>query len=418
MDFARDGWNLELLRPLYKAVMALPGDPRLAEREPNDLDQIRRMRPDGPRDLRWKPTDAELIDRIHGALVCRSTGCALGRPVEGIAGGTTPDQPSRTRDAIRHHLIGQGDWPLHDYFRSAAGLGAPQSHRENIAYMEADDDIHYTLTGLGVLEDIGPSFRWTDVATWWLSHIPIRFICTAEAQAILNFQNGWSILSPGLIEPEQTRRPWNPYREWIGAQIRSDGWAWAAAGKPELAAQMAWEDAHWTHERNGIYGAMMFAAIQSAAFVESDPRRLVEIGLSEIPAECRLALLTRRCLQWIEEEPSWEACMARVEDACRELHWVHTINNALVCVLSLFYSNMDTVEGPCLAVSCGLDTDCNGATVGSIVGAASGRRALREELAAPLHDTIRPLLIGFGDVKMAELAQRWAVVWRRFNGDQ
>jgi hypothetical protein len=78
---------------------------------------------------------------------------------------------------------------------------------------------------------------------------------------------------------------------------------------------------------------------------------------------------------------------------------------------------MDPVDGPCIAVSCGLDTDCNGATVGSIVGASSGRRALRQELAAPLHDTIRPSLVGFGDVKMGELAQRWAVVWHRINDD-
>ena len=33
--------------------------------------------------------------------------------------------------------------------------------------MEPDDDIHYTLVALRVLEDHGPGFRWRDVASVW-----------------------------------------------------------------------------------------------------------------------------------------------------------------------------------------------------------------------------------------------------------
>src|SRR5262245_14389798 len=147
-----------------------------------------------------------------------------------------------------------------------------------------------------------------------------------------------------------------------------------SAGKPELAAEFAYRDACWTHERNGIYGAMMFAAMQAAAFVESDPVRLVEIGLSEIPRNCRLAQYVRESLAWLASCGDFESCMDRVEAALDGMSPVHTINNALVCVLSLFYGTMGTRDSICISVMCGHDTDCNGATVGSIVGASAGRR--------------------------------------------
>jgi ADP-ribosylglycohydrolase len=87
--------------------------------------------------------------------------------------------------------------------------------------------------------------------------------------------------------------------------------------------------------------------------------------------------------------------MDRVESALPGMSPVHTINNALICVLSLAYGRMQTTEAICTSVMCGHDTDCNGATVGSIVGAAAGRRGFGDELAARLHDTIKPAVIGF-----------------------
>lgn len=58
------------------------------------------------------------------------------------------------------------------------------------------------------------------------------------------------------------------------------------------------------------------------------------------------------------------------------------------------------------SVEGGGDTDCNGATGGSIVGAASGAMGLNSGLVAPLNDTIKPKVFGYHAVSMSELAQR------------
>ena len=422
-------WDETQSAQLWNALGALQADIRLASAEPNELDAIRALRPDGPRDLKWLPGDAELIDRMHGAWTGRAVGCALGKPVEsGSYGMATEDGQSVGRERIRRLLEARGEWPLRDYFSESVPDGhtklrCPASTREHIAYMEPDDDIHYTLVGLGVLEDIGPDFKWWDVAWYWTRHLPYSAICTAETQAILNFWNRSGHMeksrtsSGTAATPDWTRNHKNPYREWIGAQIRSDGWAWACAGKPELAAEFAYRDACWTHTRNGIYGEMLFAAIQAAAFVERDVRRCIEIGLTEIPRDCRLARWVRTALEWHEVLPDLEAALDRMdsEEVLRRMSPVHTINNAVVCVLALLYAEPQIDSATCAAVMAGIDTDCNGATVGSVIGAMTGRDAYRGNLAAHLNDTIKPEVFGFQEVRMQALAQRHAAVWRRID---
>ena len=208
------------------------------------------------------------------------------------------------------------------------------------------------------------------------------------------------------VTPEYTSTNRNPYREWIGAQIRADGWGYACAGNPELAAEFAYRDACWTHRANGIYGEMMFAAIMAAAFIVSDPVELVNIGLSEIPQNCKLAEACRAALSQVPACQDFHDFMDWVEAHYGDLNGVHTVNNALVVIGSVIFGQMDFHQSICSSVEGGWDTDCNGATCGSIVGAASGARGLNSSLVAPLNDTIRPSVIGFQEVSMSELAER------------
>jgi ADP-ribosylglycohydrolase len=425
LDPVRDAWNETAVWGLYDELDALPPNAELIRHEPNELDEIRSLRPDGPRTLNWTPTETELLDRLHGAWTGRAVGCALGKPVE-LIGVRDPNG----RATIKRYLTGRNDWPLSNYFSGAKiddgiELWCPASTREHIAYMEPDDDIHYSLAGLAIIEQHGPDFTWSDVAQWWMSHIPMSDICTAEAQALLNWMNrtarwGSDGGARSAATAEHCRRFRNPYREWIGAQIRSDGWAWVCAGKPELAAEFAYRDACWTHERNGIYGAMFFAAMQAAAFVVPDAQYLVEIGLSEIPRESRLAEVIRKTLHICATSTDWESAISRIEqltDALSppQMSGVHTINNAAICVAAMVFGAMDTMRTPAVAVMAGKDTDCNGASVGSIVGAVSGRTGFDPTLAAQLHDTIRPNIIGFSEITMTELAQRTATQWHRID---
>lgn len=409
LDDEKDDMNFEAVDPLYAALQKLPKDPAFTYVQPNDLEGIRSERPSGPRQL-GSVAESELLDKLHGAWTGRSVGCALGKPVEGM--GIQGQQGMIGRQAIRTYLENRNQWPLDYYFSGADAddglrIHCPLSQRENIAFMEPDDDIHYTLIALRVLEKHGPDFKWHNVATTWNSSLPYYAICTAEAQAIMNYNNAVPrIARSRWVTPEYTSTNRNPYREWIGAQIRADGWGYACAGNPELAAEFAYRDACWTHRANGIYGEMMFAAIMAAAFVVSDPVELVNIGLSEIPQNCKLAEACRAALSQVQACQDFHDFMDWVEAHYGDLSGVHTVNNALVVIGSLIFGQMDFHQSICSSVEGGWDTDCNGATCGSIVGAASGARGLNSSLVAPLNDTIRPSVIGFQEVSMSELAER------------
>ena len=190
-----------------------------------------------------------------------------------------------------------------------------------------------------------PGGMWANA---WNSCLPYNAICTAETQAILNYNNA----SPrkavtDWVTPEYTSIHRNPYREWIGAQIRADGWGYACAGNPERAAEFAWRDAHWTHRANGIYGEMLFAAITAAAFVVSDPVELVEIGLSEIPRNSRLAEAGRNALKQVPECSDFHDFMNWVDVHYGELSPVHTVNNALVVIGAIIFGQMDFHQSIC-----------------------------------------------------------------------
>jgi ADP-ribosylglycohydrolase len=405
---------------LLARLADLPADPDFPYGQPNDLDGIRAGRPDGPRRLPMSLSDSQLFDRFYGAWAARAAGCALGKPVElmgmsrrGLAGG---------RHAIRAYLEHRGDWPLRDYF-SGRDVGdglhliSPTSQREEIAYLEPDDDLNYTLIALHLLETVGAGFAWYDVADAWNHCLASSALCTAELVAMTNYVAASPRAALAFAdasaraEPSHTRTHCNPYREWIGAQIRADGWGYACAGNPELAAELAWRDASWTHSANGIYAEMFFAAVVSAAFVERGPIRLIEIGLSEIPAASRLAEAIRGALAWFDQCSDEEEFLARLESTYGALHPTHAVPNALIVLMAIYYGEMDTVLAPCLAVAAGFDTDCNGATAGSIVGAADGYDAADKTLIKRLNDTVRSNVAGFEETRLQTLAERQLEVY-------
>ncbi len=261
-----------------------------------------------------------------------------------------------------------------------------------------DDDVDYTIVGLRILEDHGAEFTPRQVAEFWLGHLPYHQTYTAERVAYRNFVNG--------IWPPDSATHCNPYREWIGAQIRADAFGYACPARLEQAAALAFKDASISHEKNGIYGEMWVAAMLAAAFVADDPQKVVRLGLTEIPARCRLAEALNLVLDWRDEGCPAEEAADRVLDQFGHYHGVHTINNAAIVAMALLWGEKDFTRTIGLAVEAGLDTDCNGATAGSVLGALLGAEGIPSHWTDPLNDRTETAIFGEGTPSISGLAER------------
>ncbi len=364
--------------------------------EPISLGDIKSARSKGPRKMAYDLTDAKLYDKMLGSWLGRGAGCTLGIPVEGW---------SRPKIKEWAEMYNQ-PYPLAEYWKEIPRRG--KHYRDPIEIflkgkidrIGSDDDLAYTVLGLLVLEEAGIDFTSEDVGKLWLKYLPMA--CTAEHVALENLKKG--------LKPPQTALKDNPFMEWIGADIRSDPWAYAAPGLPEVAADMAYRDASVSHIMNGTYGEMFFSAAIAAAFVVDDPIEALKVGLTEIPAKCRLTETVKETLQWCAKDADWYATHDRIAKKYDGMSMAHTLNNAALTVAGLYYGAGDFEKTISYTVMGGVDTDCTAATAGSIMGAIIGAKKLPKKWVGPFGDRLTTYLIDCEEHSISDLAKRCCVV--------
>lgn len=386
-------------------LLALDQLPEIgADVEPSDWsDIVAAIRPTSapPAPLaerRDEPIDND-EERVRGAWVGRAVGCVLGKPVEKVP-----------REGIEAILRSTGRWPLDRYF-TAVGLEPEVSARwpwnrasrttsleENINGTPEDDDLNYTLMALRVLEKHGADFTSEDVAQGWLLDLPAGRAFTAERVAYRNLLEG--------ISPPETARIRNPFRQWIGAQIRTDLYGWVSPGDPFRAAEWAWRDAAVSHTRNGQYGAMFVAAMAAEAVRSVDIGTVLDVATTVVPPGSRMAaaILFGRHLAGSTDDP--REAYAAMESEFAGMHWVHSLNNTALVAFALEAGAGDFERSICLAVMGGWDTDSNGATVGAVAGALAGARGIPDRWSGPLGGRLSTSIPDAGDLSFEDVTAR------------
>ncbi|MGW6278670.1 ADP-ribosylglycohydrolase family protein [Kribbella sp. NPDC055071] len=342
---------------------------------------------------------ADLERRTLNAWLGRAAGNLLGKPVEKIP-----------REGIREILETSGQWPLTQYI-TAVGVpddvqqrwpwnrrSKPTSLREVIDGMPEDDDLNFAILALRMLTDHGSELTTEDVAAAWLNDLPAGRVFTAERVAYRNLLDG--------VEPAKAALVANPFREWIGAQIRTDAYGWTHPGDRTAAARLALVDARLSHTGAGVDGALWVAAMSAAALVLDSPRDVVVAGLDVVDADGAIARAVRfgLALEDLTLDDALDALHAEYGD----LHWVHAVNNTALTAYALTAPDFGAAIGR--AVMGGWDTDSVGATVGAVFGAVRGVPA---EWSTPLDNRVTTSLPGMDQIAITELARRTVEVARR-----
>ncbi len=238
-----------------------------------------------------------------------------------------------------------------------------------------NDDLEIQLVWLHALETRGINLTAADLASEWLDHYLPNWDEYGFAKT--NLRKG--ILPPlsGSLN--------NWFHRSMGCPIRSEIWACVAPGLPLEAAKMAREDALVDHSEESTYAEILFAVIESAAFVESDREQLIDLGLAAIPDICETAKAVQVMRRAWQKTKSWDATRAAIlAEVGNDANFTDAPQNIAFTLLGWYSSPLDFGQAICDSVNCGYDTDCTGATLGSILGIILGQEALPEKWMKPL----------------------------------
>ena len=200
----------------------------------------------------------------------------------------------------------------------------------------------------------------------------------------------------------------NRYKDSCGSFIRSEIWACLCPGHPEMATRYAYFDSSIDHADEGTYGEVFWAAVQSAAFFESDIKKLIDIGLSYIPRESALYKGIMLLVNAHESGKSYEEARDIVfREIPGAFSYQHTKlkdiklteyapspagfdapQNIAIAILGLLYGEGDFGKSMLLAVNCGEDADCSAGTLAATLGIILGNSALPEKWVKPINDVI------------------------------
>src|SRR3990170_4300492 len=235
-------------------------------------------------------------ERVYAGVLGKMIGVYLGRPFE----GWTYERIMAQLGEVHYYVNERHEVPL--------------KHRLLVV---TDDDLSGTFTFLRALPDYGNTRYLTpaQIGQTWLNYLVEGRTTlwwgglgnSTEHTAYLRLKSGvpapdsGSIALNGKVVAEQ-----------IGAQIFIDGWAMVAPGDPELAARLASKAASVSHDGEAVYAAVVLAAMEAQAFVESDVSRVIDGALAFIPADSVIRRLIDDLREWRAQEPDWRRARERL----------------------------------------------------------------------------------------------------------
>ncbi len=297
---------------------------------------------------------ADYGERVYAGALGKAIGVYLGRPFEGWS-----------HERIMREL-GPIDYYVHEK------VGAP--------LLVTDDDIGGTFTFIRALPDYDntPDLTPVQIGQTWLNYI-------VEGRTILWWgglgnsteHTAFLRLKAGIPAPRSGSMELNSQvvAEQIGAQIFIDGWAMVAPGRPELAADLAARAGRVSHDGESVYAAQALAAMEAAAFTESDIDTLLDIGQSFIPSDSLIARMVADIRDWHRKEPDWRKARDLLDESYGYHLYgggCHVIPNHGLIVLALLYGQGEWDTSMMIVNTCGWDTDCNSGNLGCLLGIRNG----------------------------------------------
>lgn len=305
-----------------------------------------------------------LTDKIKGGWAGQTIGCTYGGPTEFRYNGTM----------IQDYV--PIEWPDHYikwWYENTPGLY---------------DDVYMDLTFVEVFDRLGIDAPASALAEAFANAGYVLWHANQAAR--------YNILS-GLTPPESGHWLNNPHADDLDFQIEADFAGLMSPGMPNAASEVCDRAGHIMNYGDGWYGGVYVAAMYALAFVSDDIGFIVEEALKTIPAESKY----HRCMSdviawhkqwpddwkrtWFECEKKWSSDIGCPDGVFVPFNIDATINSAYI-LIGLLYGEGDFGRTLDISTRCGLDSDCNPASAGGILGTILGYSNIPEKWMANLRE--------------------------------
>lgn len=321
-----------------------------------------------------------LRDKIAGYWIGQLVGNYLGFPFENVY----VEEPVPVLVDRYYTALDAGDLTINA--GDARGYTRIVADMFEGAYSDDDTDIEFvTLHGV---ERFGLDIDYAQIAEMWRTHIN-RKIWVANRTAR-------TLMDQGLIPPETGSQEHNSNWFQIDPQLVNEIWGAFYPGMTRRAGERSLWGARITNDSWGTHPTIAYGVMYSAAFFETDVRRLVRLARQAVPDDSPFAEGMDDVIRWHQQHPDWRDTRAlihekyyRYEKDGRQapVSVVSSLPNGLCGIMAILYGEGDFTRTAGIAVSAGYDCDNQAATCAGLIGVLHGGDAIpaRFTKELPLH---------------------------------
>lgn len=289
---------------------------------------------------------ATYLDKVYGAFLGKTVIGTLGAPFEGIK------------------------MPM-----------ALPFDRAMIDAMLPNDDLDLQVLWLDVVERHGPDFTSYDL------HRRFCACCDYSPGEYAMMRKNYH---RGIYPPLSGSFSNDFYIHGMGCPIRSEIWGCLSPLDPARAADFASRDGVLDHKGDSVYAEQFLAALESAAFFESDLNALLDVGLRFVPRDSRFYELVCDVRAWCAKYGDVKRVLRKILHKYGHPDCTNMYENMGIALAALLLCDLDLIRTGMAALNCGFDTDCTCATVGAVIGLIEGAEALMAKY--ELSDDVRFVL--------------------------
>ena len=182
---------------------------------------------------------------------------------------------------------------------------------------------------------------------------------------------------------------YNAHANDIDFQIEADFIGLMAPALPRSATDIAFRAGRVMNYGDGIYGGVFVSCMYSAAFFETNPKKVVEAGLACLPAKSPYAMTISDVLTWSEQNPDWKTTWGLIEkkwnnrepcpEGARQPFNIDAKLNGAYIALGLLYGGSDFWKTLEISTRAGQDSDCNPSNACGILGTMIGYKRIPDQ---------------------------------------